>query len=795
VQHNAYLTFSFNLHTRKITSCARHPEEVGVELSAFLGDHVSASALSDPDVQFNYIELEEFLTREGGDRTMIVNSVFDGRSYRFVAYPSRHNEKIIYCSMFVEAAKKNSDLYIYDYLTGVYNCAYAVSSIEKRFAEVEKGALLILDVDNFKRVNDSFGRTMGDECLREMSAEIKKIVDGALIGRYGGDEFIIWIENKTESEVKKIVQRLLAITYASTDGTSYKVIKVTCSIGVAFFPEDSNGFLKLLTQAEQAVSRAKKLGRNSAILFGKNILLRRSDERIINEKKKRVKNEKLFEGVLKRVKLRCIILCVAAAIIFVALTIFVGAYYRLEKYVPLFVVMILLSILLVASVGGTIVFANLGIRNLRLRYVDPITGGINRARLIVDAHKLIKRGKYAVVSINVVNFKFLNEQMGRDTANGILFKIYRDIQNSLGDDELVAREYADRFTVIMRVDNHLNERISSLNSALTNAKHAGSEQTLKFTVGVYVLPEINGANNVADLAVGFDRAYFALMQADESDNNIVYFNDSMLSKEIESVALEQRSEQALREGRFVVYYQMKRDIIKDGWCGAEALVRWIDPVEGMISPGKFIPIFEKNDFILELDRYVFYEVCRDIRVDLDGGKAVLPISINVSRRHFINEDFLDDYEKIMRQYSIPRSLIEFELTESIVMENAVMLKKFVRRVHEMGCTCSIDDFGSGYSSLNMLKEFNFDVVKFDRGFFYGDNGFDSDSQTIVFSLIKLSHDLGMKVVSEGIEHEEQKDFLLKHKCDIVQGFLYSKPMPHSEYVKYLEDSVSTSKGA
>lgn len=795
MQHNSYLTFGINLNTQKISSCDRHPEEAGKSLSEFLKAHVSSAALNDGDVKFDYRELESFLARKGDDREMTVVSRADGRRYRFVAYPSRADENIVYCSMFISFEEDKSDRYIYDYLTGLYTCSYAVEMIEKRFSLVEQGTLCIIDLDNFKRVNVSFGRTAGDECLRKFAHDLKEIIHDSVVARYGGDEFIVWLENMSDEEAIKTIEKLLGISYTATEGVSRKAVKVTSCIGAASYPSAAASFEKLFYKADRALSKAKELGHNSAAFFGKTTVIANGRKDARRDRSVYRKEERLFGDEMKGVKQRCAVLCILSFIVLFAVGVIISVNYGLNDFVPFGAFMLILVALLGLLVACGFTFSALKINNMRLTYIDPVTSGINRTRLVMDAEKLIKKGKYAVVSVNTVHFKFVNEQLGREMANGILRKIYADIDAALSDDELVAREYADRFTLIVHADGHLKERISALLASLSENKYSGRGFSLKFTAGVYVLPEADVGNNANDLAVGFDRSLFALMQTDENENSIVLFNDGMLMKEIEGVEFEQRSEQALREGRFVVYYQMKRDIIRDSWCGAEALVRWIDPVLGMISPGKFIPVFERNGFIVELDKYVFYEVCRDIRADLDCGKNVLPISINVSRVHFTDDNFFDDYEEIMTRFSIPRHLIEFELTESIVMESATLLKKFLRRAHALGCKCSIDDFGSGYSSLNMLKEFDFDIVKFDRGFFYGDNGFDSDSQTIVFSLIKLSHDLGMKVVSEGIEREEQKDFLLKHKCDIVQGFLYSKPMPHSDYVKNLKNVALSEQNA
>ena len=171
---------------------------------------------------------------------------------------------------------------------------------------------------------------------------------------------------------------------------------------------------------------------------------------------------------------------------------------------------------------------------------------------------------------------------------------------------------------------------------------------------------------------------------------------------------------------------------------------------------------------------------------LDMGHPGVVTSFNLSRKHLFYDDFLDKFEIILEEYNIPRHLIEFEVTESMVFDSSILLRDAIEKIHKLGCKCSIDDFGSGYSSLNVLKEFNFDTIKLDRVFFYGINGFDKKSKIVVDSITKLSHKLKKKVVAEGVETDEQINFLDEIGCDYVQGYYYAKPIPFSEYIKKLK---------
>ena len=261
----------------------------------------------------------------------------------------------------------------------------------------------------------------------------------------------------------------------------------------------------------------------------------------------------------------------------------------------------------------------------------------------------------------------------------------------------------------------------------------------------------------------------------------------MYVNEVTLNTLEQKADSAMRNHNFIVYYQGKRNIQNETWCSCEALVRWKDTDGTLISPGKFIPLFERNGFITQLDLYIFENVCCDIRRAIDNGKKPIAASINVSRKHFINKDFLSNYKEIIDKYDIPYNLIEFEITESAVFENENILVDIVNQIHQMGCTCSIDDFGTGYSSLSMLTNYDFDIIKLDRSFFYGKNGFTDSSKQVVKTLIDLAHKLNKKVVAEGIEELEVVNFLKDNKCDIIQGFYYARPLPKDEFLKLVSE--------
>ena len=239
--------------------------------------------------------------------------------------------------------------------------------------------------------------------------------------------------------------------------------------------------------------------------------------------------------------------------------------------------------------------------------------------------------------------------------------------------------------------------------------------------------------------------------------------------------------ESLQRQEFEVYLQPKYSLRDKQIYGAEALIRWHHPVLGFLSPMEFIPLFEKNGFIVNLDLFVFEQVCRLLKQWKAAHKRLFPISVNMSRVHLMKPDFLDDYIAIINRYQIPASLLEIELTETMVFENPKAFHSIIHKIHEAGFTCSMDDFGSGYSSLNMLKDLELDTVKLD-GAFFSSRGMDNPKENIIVkSMLDLTKKLDMATVAEGIETDKQMDFLRLTSCDLVQGYVISKPVPVREF--------------
>ena len=245
----------------------------------------------------------------------------------------------------------------------------------------------------------------------------------------------------------------------------------------------------------------------------------------------------------------------------------------------------------------------------------------------------------------------------------------------------------------------------------------------------------------------------------------------------------ERQRRAIEKEEFQVYYQPKYDPRTNEQRGAEALIRWVSKDLGFVSPGRFIPIFEKSGFVTEIDHYMITHVARDQKKWLDEGKKVVPVSVNVSRAHFAETNLAEQIRDMVDEEGTPHDLIEIELTESAFFDDQKQMLETIRKLKKYGFLVSMDDFGSGYSSLNSLKDMPLDILKLDAGFFRGKNSDPSRTRIVVSEALSLAKKLRMETVAEGVEEKEQVDFLAEEGCSMIQGYYFAKPMPREEYAE------------
>ena len=424
-----------------------------------------------------------------------------------------------------------------------------------------------------------------------------------------------------------------------------------------------------------------------------------------------------------------------------------------------------------------------------LIYKDELTDNISYARFLMKAEEILKENKdkkFAIYYADIKNFKYINDTFGYDIGDKLLIYISEAMKKSLGDEGIFARITADSFAVLREYENREDfiEKIYNVLDKISDFAELKKENyKIGVYVGVYCSENFEKEVNISEM---LDRANMAQKSIKGSHEfHLAFYNEEIRERIIAEKEIEKKMETSLANGEFVVFYQPKYDVRSGEIVGAEALVRWNCPETGLMLPGKFIPLFEQNGFIVNLDQYVFETVCKTVREWIDNGKKVVSISINVSRVQFYRLDFVKRYTKIKNKYEIPDGLLELEFTESIVLENIELLQKIVSNLKASGFLCSIDDFGSGYSSLNILKNLPMDILKLDRLFFKNSENTERD-KALIASVVAMARALKMKTVSEGIETWNQVSFLKEIGCDIIQGYVYSEPISRRRFEHLVE---------
>lgn len=416
--------------------------------------------------------------------------------------------------------------------------------------------------------------------------------------------------------------------------------------------------------------------------------------------------------------------------------------------------------------------------------LDPVTGGVNFTKFIKEAARLLQHNpkeNYVIYYSDIKNFKYINDVYGFETGNRVLEAYYSFLSR---EHKLAyARMNADRFVSIepYRNRSEIGERTEKRMAQVENL-YMSNDGIPPFTVfvGGYCT---DGDNLSIPIEAMVDRAILAHRQCRNSSKaKFILYEETFRQNMLAEQEMENRMLSALENGEFVVYLQPKFNIREDKIAAAEALVRWDDPVHGLISPGKFIPLFERNGFIKRLDTYMFGQICYLLRKWIDVGQEPIPVSVNVSKVQLTNPTFLQDYIDIKERCRIPDGLIEIEFTESMLFDNADKMTDVLTIFKAHGFRSSIDDFGAGYSSLNLLKDLKADILKLDRLFFIK-NSYQEREKVIIQHVISMAKGLSMQTVAEGVEYQEQVDFLKSVECEMVQGFIYDKPLPVSEFEK------------
>lgn len=423
----------------------------------------------------------------------------------------------------------------------------------------------------------------------------------------------------------------------------------------------------------------------------------------------------------------------------------------------------------------------------RVNSKDRLTGLMTFERFTSDAGKALYNGeKYAVAVVSINKFRGINEKYGIRTGNVILTEFAKRLTSSAEEGEYVCRWGGGKFILLLK-DNigleGIKQRIVHMISIASADIFSITGIHVGFYSGMYCIPE-NDYQLVADI----DKANSArkTISADYSaENTVGVYDDNQNRDALDRKHIESIMQEALENHEFRAFYQPKVRLADGQITGAEALVRWIRPGGEFISPGRFIPTFEENGFITEMDFEIYRQVFSDLRHWIDEGRNVPVVSVNVSRRHFIGDDFPQKIEALRKEYDIPHKYIELEITESMFSNNLNHVISIVNILRDYGFLISVDDFGSGYSNLNLITKMPVDILKVDGGFFINHELSHKD-KAVISTIISLAHSLNLYVVSEGIENKIQVDFLNESGCDVVQGFFFYKPMDRESFEKLIE---------
>lgn len=415
---------------------------------------------------------------------------------------------------------------------------------------------------------------------------------------------------------------------------------------------------------------------------------------------------------------------------------------------------------------------------------DPVTGLYTKLKFYQKVRHMLAEvvgEKFAFVRIDIDRFKMINNFYGIQEGDKVLMSIAKELIkiSAVFDYFVYARLENDVFACCLP---YKEENIEILaNDLQLNLKKVNKDYNIKVSCGVYVINDYN-----MDVSEMYDRAYLAAKNCKgKFVQNIAYYDESMIEDMRQEQFVINAVNKAIEEEQFVVYLQPKINLITGKPYGAEALVRWMHPTRGMIAPAEFIPVYERNGIIGRLDQYMWRKVCALLRKWIDEGKEPDPISVNVSRVNIYNPHLVEILNKIIIEYRIPPQLLNLEITESAFMEDQSLVMRTVKRLHDLGFKIMMDDFGSGYSSLNVLKDMDVDYLKIDMKFLQEEKAFNGKGEKVLTSVVRMAKWLQLPSIVEGVETEEQVDFLKCIGCEYAQGFYYAKPMSVVDYEMYI----------
>lgn len=467
----------------------------------------------------------------------------------------------------------------------------------------------------------------------------------------------------------------------------------------------------------------------------------------------------------------------------------VPADYINQGYQPMMFVFIVTILLLIIVFSFLLLYTN-HIRHVstqrieRLAYYDDITGAYNTHKFMeLAAARLSEDKNYALVLLDLHGFKFINASFGFSVGDRLLCGVSDILSRALGADEIYYHRFADQFGFLLHTQDEsvIRKRVTAIMDTISAFELVpGDSHPIHCYCGI----KVNQSNsNELNIGLMQDRAAAALAQVKNlHGNHLAFYDHTLLERAQHKNHIEQYMHAALRNREFIAYLQPKYDLHTEHIVSAEALVRWQRPDGSLVPPGDFIPIFEQNGFITQLDLYIFEEVCRTQRRWLDEGLPIVPISVNQSRLLFYQKNYLETVHGLVSKYDLDPKYIIIEVTESLATNKAEEIASVISGLHALGFSVSMDDFGSGYSSLNVLRKLSIDELKLDRDFL-SSTELETRSRIILRNILELARELHITTVCEGVETRIQADQLRDMGCDIAQGYFFSRPIDIESFTK------------
>lgn len=419
-----------------------------------------------------------------------------------------------------------------------------------------------------------------------------------------------------------------------------------------------------------------------------------------------------------------------------------------------------------------------------LTHYDPLTHLPNRTALNDRLSQAVYWAKHqnrhvGLLCLDLDRFKKINDTLGHQAGDQVLQEVSRRLQETLRTGDTISRVGGDDFFIVLEsIDEakNIDMVVSNILAALRKSIDLdGQIINLTASVGVAIFPD--HSDSAADLMKFADIAMYSAKN--QGGDSAIHYVDTMDERASEFLVMEAELKQAISVGELYLQYQPQFDLKDNSLVGMEALVRWQHPINGIVPPGDFISLAEETGLIHPLGEWVLREACRQVSQWLAEGLNVVPVAVNVSSLQMRKDDFIDVIDDALATSKIPAQLLELELTESAIMNRLDASFAILKAIRQRGLMLVIDDFGTGYSSLSYLKRFPLTKLKIERSF-VSDLAVDENDASIVTAIISMSHGLGLKVIAEGVETEEQKQFLIEQGCDQVQGFLYSQPIDAEE---------------